>query len=40
MLCCLINFDDIKEVEDFDVDEGLDFGDEIISMLFFDFDEG
>ena len=29
-----------KEAEDFDADEGLDLGDETISMLSSDFDEG
>lgn len=40
MLRKLINPDDTKEVEDFDADEGLDLGDDTISMLNSDFDEG
>lgn len=40
MLCCFINFDELNDVDEFDVDEGLDLGDDIISMLMFDFDEG
>ena len=40
MLRRLINPDDTKEAEDFDADEGLDLGDETISMLSSDFDEG
>ncbi|WP_137167762.1 flagellar basal-body MS-ring/collar protein FliF [Salinimonas lutimaris] len=40
MLRKLINPDDTKEVEDFDADEGLDLGDDTISMLNTDFDEG
>lgn len=40
MLGRLINPDDTKEAEDFDADEGLDLGDETISMLSSDFDEG
>lgn len=30
----------MNDVDEFDVDEGLDLGDDIISMLMFDFDEG
>ena len=40
MLRRLINPDDTKEADDFDADEGLDLGDETISMLSKDFDEG
>ena len=40
MLRRLINPDETKEVEDFDADEGLDLGDDTISMLSTDFDEG
>lgn len=40
MLRRLINPDDAKEAEDFDADEGLDLGDETISMLSQEFDEG
>ncbi|GEA11703.1 flagellar basal-body MS-ring/collar protein FliF [Alteromonas sp. KUL49] len=40
MLRRLINPDDTKEAEDFDADEGLDLGDETISMLSQEFDEG
>jgi len=40
MLRRLINPDESKDVEDFDADEGLDLGDETISMLSSDFDEG
>ncbi len=40
MLRRLINPDESKEADDFDADEGLDLGDETISMLSTDFDEG
>ena len=40
MLRRLINPDETKEVDDFDADEGLDLGDDTISMLSTDFDEG
>lgn len=40
MLRKLINPDSTKDNEDFDADEGLDLGDETISMLSQDFDEG
>lgn len=40
MLRRLINPDESKDTEDFDADEGLDLGDETISMLSSDFDEG
>ncbi|MBQ4830290.1 flagellar M-ring protein FliF [Alteromonas sp. MMG017] len=40
MLRRLINPDESKEADDFDADEGLDLGDETISMLSSDFDEG
>lgn len=40
MLLCLINFDDGQVGDDFDVDEGLDLGDDIINMLLLEFDEG
>lgn len=40
MLRRLIHGDDTKDAEDFDADEGLDLGDETISMLSSDFDEG
>ena len=40
MLRRLINPDEASDVEDFDADEGLDLGDETISMLSTEFDEG
>lgn len=40
MLRRLINPDESKDVEDFDADEGLDLGDDTISMLSTEFDEG
>ncbi|GGW73606.1 flagellar basal-body MS-ring/collar protein FliF [Alteromonas halophila] len=40
MLRRLINPEETKESDDFDADEGLDLGDETISMLSTDFDEG
>jgi flagellar M-ring protein FliF len=40
MLRRLINPDETKDVDDFDADEGLDLGDDTISMLSTDFDEG
>ena len=40
MLRRLINPDESNETEDFDADEGLDLGDDTISMLSTDFDEG
>lgn len=40
MLRKLINPEDTTEGDDFDADEGLDLGDETISMLSQDFDEG
>ena len=40
MLRRLINPDESKEADDFDADEGLDLGEETISMLSTDFDEG
>lgn len=39
MLRRLINPEEIKETEEFDADEGLDLGDDTISMLSQDFDE-
>lgn len=40
MLRRLINPEDTKDAEDFDADEGLDLGDDTISMLSQEFDEG
>ncbi|MBU2977963.1 flagellar basal-body MS-ring/collar protein FliF [Alteromonas sp. C1M14] len=40
MLRRLINPEEIKDTDDFDADEGLDLGDDTISMLSQEFDEG
>ncbi|MED6320013.1 MAG: flagellar basal body M-ring protein FliF, partial [Pseudomonadota bacterium] len=40
MLRRLINPDESNEADEFDADEGLDLGDDTISMLTSDFDEG
>ena len=40
MLRRLINPDETKDSDDFDADEGLDLGDDTISMLSQEFDEG
>lgn len=40
MLNKLINPEDTKEIDDFDADDALDLGDETISMLSQEFDEG